>query len=89
MNLALDSLLLGMMVVIAATGLLFTLLAYLSSRSKRVLILLSVFSMFLVKGILLVISDLSDLLDLSRLPPAVLVIDIVVMGMLILSGFLE
>jgi|GEM_PF-2734196 len=89
MNLALDSLLLGMMVVIAATGLLFTLLAYLSSRSKRVLILLSVFSMFLVKGILLVISDLSDLLDLSRLPAAVLVIDIVVMGMLILSGFLE
>ncbi len=89
MNLALDSLLLGMMVVTAATGLLFTLLAYLSSRSKRVLILLSVFSMFLVKGILLVISDLSDLLDLSRLPAAVLVIDIVVMGMLILSGFLE
>ncbi len=89
MNLALDSLLLGIMVVTAATGLLFTLLAYLSSRSKRVLILLSVFSMFLVKGILLVISDLSDLLDLSRLPPAVLVIDIVVMGMLILSGFLE
>ncbi len=89
MNLALDSLLLGIMVVIATTGLLFTLLAYLSSRSKRVLILLSVFSMFLLKGILLVISDLSDLLDLSRLPPAVLVIDIVVMGMLILSGFLE
>ncbi len=89
MNLAPDTLLIGIIVVAAFTGLLFSLLAYISSRSKRILLLLGVFSLFFVKGVILAVSNLSDILTLPSYPLSLLIIDILVLGILIISGFWE
>ncbi len=89
MKLALDSLLLGIMMVMAVTGLLLSFLAFLNSRSKRLIILLSVFSLFLIKGFLFAISNWSEILMFTNPPYSILVIDILLIGILIISGFLE
>ncbi|MFO8110129.1 MAG: hypothetical protein R6U17_06405 [Thermoplasmata archaeon] len=89
MNLALDSLLLGVMVVLAVTGVVFFLLAYINSGSKRVLILLCVFVFFVLKGALFAISDLTELLSMPRPPSAVITMDILIMGLLMISSFRE
>ena len=79
----------GIMSVIAAAGLLLFLMAYLSSKSRRVMILLGVFSLFLLKAVILVVSDLTEILTISRAHWTVLFLDILIMGLLIFSGFKE
>ncbi len=89
MNLAIDSLLIGIITVAAFTGLFISLIAYISSRSSRILLILGVFSLFAIKGMMLALSDLTDVLTSYNYPTYLLVIDLFVVGLLIISGLWE
>lgn len=56
MNIAYDTLLLGILLFIAVFGLALSLLSYRRMRNERMLVLLSIFSIFTLKGVLLSIS---------------------------------
>lgn len=88
MKLALDSLLLGLMLISAIMGFALSLLAYLRGRTKKLLAVVSVFSIFLVKGVLL--SAALFLNELQSLEGGyTLIFDIGVMAVLLFFTFLE
>ena len=56
MNIAYDSLLLGIFLLAAVFGLFLSIISYKRTRTKRMLIILSIFSIFTLKAVLLTVS---------------------------------
>ncbi|MFO7991347.1 MAG: hypothetical protein R6U61_03515 [Thermoplasmata archaeon] len=89
MKLALDSLLLGVMLVSAAAGFIITFLAYWRVRSKRLLSLWAVMMVFLIKSVILLIPLFISDMDYLSQGNYTVVFDIVIIALILLSGFLE
>ena len=89
MNIALDSLLLGIIIVLSATGTIISLISYFQVRSRELLAAMSVFLIFLIKGIVIVVSRFWYNILSEAVDPIILAFDICVLAVLILYSFME
>lgn len=89
MKLALDSLLLGVLLVSSVVGFIITFLAYWRVRSKRLLLLWAVMVVFVVKSIVLVLPVALSSMDFLSQGNHTVIFDIVIIALILLSGFLE
>ncbi len=89
MKLAIDSLLIGVLLIVSATGTGIAMLAYLRARTKKLLILTTALSLFFVKSAVLALalfwSPAKPLTDGNYL----LAFDVIVVLMILLAGFWE
>ncbi len=89
MNIALDSLLLGIVVVLAAAGTSFSIISYFQIRTRELLAVMSVFLIFLIKGVVITISRLLYTILSEPVDPIILVFDVFVLTVLFLYSFME
>ena len=89
MKLAIDSLLIGVLLIVSASGVGIALMAYLRARTKSLLILTTSLTIFLIKSVVLALalfwSPAKPLTDGNYL----LAFDVCVVVMILLAGFWE
>ncbi|MFO7792897.1 MAG: hypothetical protein R6W73_07980 [Candidatus Saliniplasma sp.] len=89
MKIALSSLLLGIVVVLSATGTFISLVSYLQIRTRKVFAILLVFLIFLLKSSVMVISQLWHPILSDTADPLVLILDVIILAVLLLFSFME
>ncbi len=89
MNISLSSLLLGIVIVLAATGTFISLTSFLQIRTRKVFAILLIFLVFLLKSSLMVVSRLWYTIIPDSYEPIILVFDIVILAILLSFSFME
>lgn len=89
MKIALGTLLLGILLVLAAVGLTVSLVSYLRVRTRKMAFISIVFTLFLAKSILMVISLFWPLLAFLNQNQFPVVFDIAVIVCLLIAGLWE
>ncbi|MFW6141053.1 MAG: hypothetical protein ACOC53_00660 [Candidatus Saliniplasma sp.] len=89
MKIALGSLLLGILLVLASLGTVMSLISYIQLRTSKVLAIMLVFCVFLVKSSVMTVSRLWYPILSDPVDPIVLIFDICVLAVLFMYSIKE
>jgi len=89
MNIAFDSVLLGILLVLSILGTITSTISYFQLRTRKVMAITILFSIFLIKSSVMAVSRLWYPIISNSIDPIILVLDICILAALFLYGFKE